>query len=167
MDLCPLDRAVLELLGPCPTLLRLRSVVHALRERANELEFQAEARVWDTLSVRSVPQETHGQRDCPCPDGRFIRVTIRNIRTGAAFISLGHKLWDELGQPQRLDLKRRGDRIVLARVERGGYAVTRANDGLPHLVCGAESLRLLRVDCGKSYQCWVEDEAVVIGAVLD
>jgi len=81
--------------------------------------------------------------------GRFLRVEPRRNGIGAT-IHVGRALWQELGEPRRLDPQRVGATLQLAPCEDGqGYSVTRPKNGMPRFTVGQELLDTLRIAEGR------------------
>lgn len=80
---------------------------------------------------------------------RFIRVELRPRGIGA-FVHVGRALWQELGEPRRLDPQRVGSRLMLVPTDgEAGYSVTQPPNGMPRFTVGQELLDTLRIEVGR------------------
>jgi hypothetical protein len=171
MDLSKVRQAVFDVIGTCPSIAHIQAVVRALREQADELERLTEVPIaYEQVAQPPSPESRlgGGWGKSPIPsDAACMRIKRQSGGTGAASVSLRRDIWQALGQPRRLDLRRRGTQMVLVPVKSGGYAVTVDSKGVPGFVCGAETVRLLNVNYGWSYECEIEEGAIVLGAALN
>jgi hypothetical protein len=90
---------------------------------------------------------------------------LRN-ETGGARIFVGRGLWQDLGEPARLDPQQRGSQRVLVPVTEGGFAII-AGGGMPRFTCGPEPVEFLALEYGRRYACSIEAGAIVIGEALE
>jgi hypothetical protein len=80
---------------------------------------------------------------------RFIRVEPRANGIGAT-IHVGRALWQELGQPRRLDPQRVGGALTFVPCDGdSGYSVTQPKNGMPRFTVGQDLLDTLRMEEGK------------------
>jgi hypothetical protein len=164
-----LRQVVLKLLGPRPAAARRRAIAEALEQLAAEQRQLADAdsHVGHHLRravIESQPRSAKGGRP-PGHAARFLRVELRNA-VGGARIFVGRGLWQDLGEPARLDPQQRGSQRVLVPVAEGGFAVI-AGSGMPRFTCGAEIVQFLRLDYDTRYACAIEAGAIVIGEALE
>lgn len=162
----PLRAALLSLLGPRPTPARRRAVADQLQALADEQRRLADAdeRVGHVARRAALDQARSGARGGR-PKGtgaRYIRVEEPQGEHSGR-IHVGRAIWQDLGEPARLDVQRIGSRLELRPVESGGYSVTRPKNGMPRFSVGQETLDTIGLVEGR-YQGAVRGGAIVVGA---
>jgi hypothetical protein len=81
--------------------------------------------------------------------GRFLRVEPRRNGIGAT-IHVGRALWQELGEPRRLDPQRVGASLRLVPCAASvGYSVTQPKNGMPRFTVGQDLLDTLGIAEGR------------------
>jgi hypothetical protein len=161
----PLRRALLSLLGPRPTAARRRELAALLRQLADEQEQIADAdtRTGHVVRRAQIAQEAAQQRTGR-PKGtgaRFVRVERRHSDKPGAVVHVGRALWQELGEPARLDLQRIGATLRLTPCLPGvGYALSRPKNGMPRMTIGQDALEALRLDM-RRYDARIEAGTIV------
>lgn len=166
----PLRRALLAQLGPRPTSASRRQLAAALRALADEQERLADADTRNGHVVRRAQiAEQAARQKTGRPKGsgaRFVRVEARETGHGA-YIHLGRALWQELGEPERLDIQRVGGAVRLTPCDgSAGYRFTHAPNGMPKCTIGQDALDALRLD-ERRYTARIEAGAIVIDATAD
>lgn len=164
----PLRRAILAALGPRPTTARRRELAATLRQLAEEQEQLAAADIRSGHVVRraQIAQEAAKQKTGrPKGSGaRFVRVEGRHGGKPGAQLHVGRALWQELGEPERLDIQRHGAALRLAPCgDAVGYAVSRPPNGMPRFTIGQDALEALRLD-ERRYDARIEAGAIVFEA---
>lgn len=140
-------RALLSLLGPRPTAALRRQLAAELRELADDQERLADADTRSGHIVRRarIAQEA-AQQKTGRPKGsgaRFVRVEARETGHGA-YVHVGRALWQELGEPRRMDIQRVGGTVRMAPCSDGvGYRFTRPPNGMPKATIGQDALDAL------------------------
>lgn len=130
--------------------LRLAETFETLARQQHELAAAdtAVGHVKRRVQLDSAPRSSKGGR----PKGtgaRFIRVELRPRGIGA-FVHVGRALWQELGEPRRLDPQRVGSRLMLVPTDGDtGYSVTQPPNGMPRFTVGQELLDTLRIEVGR------------------
>lgn len=165
----PLRAAILAILGARPIPARRRALADQLQALADEQWELAAAdeRVGHVARRAALDQARPGARGGrPKGSGaRFIRVEEPHGEYSGR-VHIGRALWQELGEPVRLDVQRIGSRLELRPVESGGYSVTRPRNGMPRFSVGQETLDTLRVTAGR-YRAEVRGGAIVVGVQLE
>lgn len=134
-----------------------REIAEQLRQLAAEQERLAAADVRAGHILRR-QQLDSAPRKGGRPKGtgaRFLRIEPRRNGIGAT-IHVGRALWQELGEPRRLDPQRIG--AVLALVpcaDSQGYSVTQPTNGMPRFTVGQDVLDTLRIESGRRYDAAV------------
>lgn len=167
----PLRRALLAALGPRPTPARRREIAAELRRLAEEQEqiAAADTRSGHVIRRAQIAQEAARQRTGrPKGSGaRFVRVEGRHGDKPGAQVHVGRALWQELGEPKRLDLQWIGGALRLTPCgAESGYALTRAPNGMPKCSLGQDALDALRLAEGR-YPARIEAGAIVVGERLE
>lgn len=155
----PLRRALLSALGARPSPAKRRSLAAQLRDLADEQERLAEAETnighharAAGRDVQNAAKRASGKGGRPKGSGgRFVRyIAAPGPSTTSGQLHIAPALYQELGEPKRLDPQRAGGHLVLLPAEGdAGYAVTfptGKRGGLPRLSIGqaaAEALRLV------------------------
>jgi hypothetical protein len=159
-----LRRALLAALGPRPSAAHRRELATLLRQLADEQEQIAEA---DTRSGhvvrRSQIQAEAARQKTGRPKGsgaRFVRVEPRATGFGA-YVHVGRALWQELGEPARMDIQRLGAAVRLTPCGDGaGYRFTRGPNGMPKCTIGQDALDALGL-IERRYDARIEAGAIV------
>lgn len=145
------------LLAPALAYLRnaqqRREFALALRTLAEEQQRLAEAdqrlgHVVRRAQLDAAPRSAKGGR--PKGSGaRFLRWEGRiKGRTGQLYV--GRALWQELGEPARMDVQRLGTELVLRPCGADvGWAVIKPSQGMPHMSIGDEAAAALRLIEGR------------------
>jgi hypothetical protein len=163
----PLRRALLAALGPRPTAARRRELAALLQQLAEEQEqiAAADTRSGHIVRQAQIAQEASRQKTGrPKGSGaRFVRVEPRETGHGA-YVHVGRALWQELGEPARLDMQRIGRSVRLTPCgEAEGYRFTRPPNGMPKCTIGQDALDALRLD-ERRYDARIEAGAIVFEA---
>jgi hypothetical protein len=164
--LATLRRAVLAALERSPNSARRRAVAETLEQLAAEQRrlAEADARVGHELRRAELAQQPHGGRAGRRvgTGSRHIRIKVRNA-AGGAFVFVGRALWQELGQPERLD-----PQVISGEVRLGaahgdaGYQVLTPSGGMPRLTVGAAVVELLGLEPERPYPAHVAGGAIVV-----
>lgn len=131
----------------------------AAQQRALAAADQAVGHVVRRVQLNSAPRSSKGGR--PKGSGaRFIRIEPRETGHGA-YVHVGRALWQELGEPQRMDIQRIGGALVLTPCGDGvGYSLTRAPNGMPKATVGQDAVETLRLAEGR-YGAQIRAGAIV------
>lgn len=80
---------------------------------------------------------------------RFIRIEPRETGHGA-HVHVGRALWQELGEPKRVDMQRVGGVLRLTPCGDGdGYRLTQPPNGMPKATVGQDTVEALRLEDGR------------------
>lgn len=92
---------------------------------------------------------------------RFVRIEARETGHGA-YVHIGRALWQELGEPKRLDMQRIGAALTLTPCgDSIGYSLTRAPNGMPKATVGQGTVETLRLEDGR-YPALIKAGAIVV-----
>lgn len=167
----PLRAALLSLLGSRPTPARRRALADHLQSLADEQRHLAEADEQVGHVARSVQRDAAnairragGKGGRPRgTGGRFVRWVAGQGYTGQLHIAPA--LYQELGEPERLDVQRIGGLLHLrGATGSDGYAVvipTGPRGGMPRISIGRESADILGLIEGRR-QAEVRGGAIVV-----
>jgi hypothetical protein len=143
-----------------------RDLAARLRDLADEIDDLAAAdeRIGHRVRADAIAAERRTGR----PRGRG-PLTVRfspakgegsaERRSGRLFIS--KSLWLQLGEPERVQLQRNADRLIIRPTEIGGFGVTGARDSTPRLSIGADRARDLRLQPGE-WPARIENGAIIV-----
>jgi hypothetical protein len=139
-----------------------RALAAALRQVADEQERLARADEALGATLRRAQLDA-AQRTGGRPRGtgaRYVRwEPARSDRSARLY--LGRALWQELGEPARLNVQRLGDELHIRPCLPGeGWAVTRPSNGMPWLTIGDEPATILRLVAGR------HDAVIRAGAIV-
>lgn len=100
---------------------------------------------------RSVMEASSGKIGRPKGSGaRWIRIEPPISTEKTWRLHVGRALWQELGEPRRLDLQKAGGALLLIPCGIGvGYAMSRPPNGMPRMSVGAETIGALSLSPGK------------------
>lgn len=113
-------------------------------------------------ALASAPRSPKGGR--PKGSGaRFVRIG-RPISTERSWrVHVGRALWQELGEPKRLDIQRLGGALMLTPADgSAGYSLTRPKDGMPRLSIGQGTAEALGLEEGR-FDAAIRGGAIVLG----
>jgi len=141
--------------------LKIADVFDRLAAQQRELAAadQAVGHVARRVALDSAPRSSKGGR--PKGSGaRFLRVETRPRGIGAT-IHVGRALWQELGEPRRLDPQRIGSVLTFVPCDSdAGYSVTQPPNGMPRFTVGQDVLDTLRIEEGR-YPAEIRAGAIV------
>lgn len=161
-----LRRLIHPALARARTAAAKRDLAARLRSLANEIDDLAAAdeRIGHRVRADAIAAETGTGR----PRGRG-PLTVRfsaakgegraERRSGRLFVSKA--LWLQLGEPERVQIQRNADRLIIRPATIGGFAVTGAQDSTPRLSIGAERARELRLQPGE-WPARIENGAIIV-----
>ena len=137
------------LLAALRTPAQRRAFAAELRALAEEQDALADAdeRSGHVLRAARIETQAAAQRTGrPLGSGAmFLRYEAGNGRSGR--LHIGRRLWQLLGEPQRVDVQRLGGRLVLRPCGAGvGWRVTRPPNGMPRISVGQEAAETLRLE---------------------
>lgn len=153
-----LRQTITALLPRRPSQRAYRELAELLRGEANRLEALAGA---EQRSIERASPVLKGRTGRPRGSGAtFVRFEPGTERHSAR-LHIGRRLYQELGEPARLDPQRLGSELHLRPCGASeGYAVTRPKDGMPRINLGvsvAETLGLYE----DRFEAEIRDGAIV------
>ena len=110
-------------------------------------------------AIESAPRTTGRPRGS---GARFIRIVTRRNGIGAV-VHVGRAIWQELGEPKRLDIQRHGfgGQLWMRPCAEGiGYRVTQPPNGMPRFTVGQDAVDALGLTEGR------HDGAIISGAIV-
>ncbi|HEU4324651.1 MAG TPA: hypothetical protein VFS21_16020 [Roseiflexaceae bacterium] len=166
-----LRQAVLAALGQRPTAARRRAIAEALRQLGEEQERLADAdeRVGHTVRRAQLEQVASSGRRGGRPKGsgaRFVRVEVPAAPGRSWNVYVGTAVYQDVGEPERLDPQLIGGRVWLRPVETGGYKVTKPGRSIGHFSVGASTIEALGLDEGR-YATEIRAGAIVLLGLLE
>lgn len=161
---------LVPLLASLRTAVQRRAAVRELRAIADEQERLADAddRVGHQLRQTAIQQRA-AQQPTGRPRGsgaRFVRwspaATSRSGQRRSGVLQIGKALWQELGEPDRIDVTRNGSSLFLRPCEDGqGWKVNVATYTIPRLSIGTDSAESLGLDV-----CYYPSTRISGGAII-
>lgn len=153
-----LRRAVVALLPRRPSQQAYRDLADLLRAEADRLERLAGA---EQRSIERGSPVLKGRTGRPRGSGAtFVRFEPGGGRHSAR-LHIGRRLYQELGEPKRLDPQRLGGELHLRPCGASeGYAVTRPVDGMPRIGMGVSVGEALGLYEGR-FEATIRDGAIV------
>lgn len=143
-----------------PERRKIASIFESLASQQRELA-DADTRVGHVArraALDSAPRKGGRPRGT---GARFVRIEARETGHGA-YVHIGRALWQELGEPKRLDMQQIGGVLTLTPCGDGtGYSLTRAPNGMPKATVGQDTVEALRLNDGR-YPAQIRAGAIII-----